>query len=148
MAKINLQLQGDCFFPYDDEAVAVTATLDENSIHNVTFQCDDRSSEQNRMQFQWFRDLEKQGDQTASQYRGYCKLCIGVPILRQVDEEFREVYDKIIRPLDYPDKLALMVEPIDLPVTSRMDVKTMTRYLDEIVKHFSQEGFQLTDTTR
>lgn len=104
-----------------------------------------RSLQQNRLQFQWLKDAEEQGDQTAEEYRAFCKLHFGVPLLRAEDEEFREVYDTIIKPAPYEHKLRMMSPPIDLPVTSRMKVKTMTAYLNDVWNHFTGMGFQLTD---
>lgn len=104
-----------------------------------------RTHKQNRMQFQWYLDAEKQGDQTAQEYRAYAKLHHGVPILRSEDEGFRAIYDQLIRPLEYEDKLKLMMEPIDFPVTSRMTVKQKGKYLDEVRKDFESQGFVLTE---
>lgn len=104
-----------------------------------------RTIQQNRLQFQWFNDAEQQGDDTAKGYRAYCKLHFGVPILRAHDEEFRAVYDAIIKPAPYEHKLMMMMEPIDLPVTSRMKIKQFTQYLDAVWNHFTGLGFQLTD---
>jgi hypothetical protein len=104
-----------------------------------------RSIQQNRLQFQWLNDAAQQGDQTAEEYRAFCKLHFGVPLLRAEDEEFREVYDTIIKPAPYEHKLRMMSPPIDLPVTSRMKVKTMTEYLNSVWHHFTGLGFQLTD---
>lgn len=103
-----------------------------------------RSLQQNRLAFQWCMDAEGQGDQTAPEYRAYCKLHFGVPILRAESEKFREQYDRIVRPLPYEQKLALMLEPIDFPVTRLMTVKQKTRYLDAIYQHFRGLGFELT----
>ena len=148
MSKVTLQWQEDSFLPFDDESVEFCQGLKENDkfFVNIVKATPDmlRSIDQNRLQFKWLRDAEKQGDMTASEYRGYCKLHFGVPILQAVDESFREVYQRLIRPLEYEDKLTLMVEPIDLPVTSRMDTATMTRYLKKISDHFIEQGFQLT----
>jgi hypothetical protein len=104
-----------------------------------------RSSQQNRLQFQWVNDAANQGDQTQEEYRAYCKLHYGVPILRNEDEHFRAQYDAIIRPLSYEQKLALMSPPIDFPVTSLMTVKQKTQYLNQMWQHFTGLGFQLTD---
>ena len=52
----------------------------------------------------------------------YCKLHFGVPILRRDSLEYRQKYDRIIRPMSYEQKLELMVEPFDFPVTSAMNV--------------------------
>ena len=101
---------------------------------------------QNNLQFQWYLDAESQGDMTAQEYRAYCKAWFGVPILIAEDEAFRAVYDSVIRPLDYEQKLELMAPPIDLPITSRMTVKQMSKYLDAVHAHFIGKGIQLTDT--
>lgn len=107
-----------------------------------------RSLQQNRLQFKWYNDAANQGDQTAEEYRAYCKLHFAVPLLRNEDEEFRASYDTIIRPLDYELKLKAMSPPIDLPVTSRMNVKQMTRFLDQVWHHFTGLGIQLTDPSQ
>lgn len=104
-----------------------------------------RSSQQNRLQRLWVNEAENQGDMSAEEYRGYCKLYFGVPILRNEDEEFREIYDSVIRPLQYEQKLQLMMIPIDLPVTSRMNTKQKTKYLDQMYQHLKGLGFILTD---
>lgn len=103
-----------------------------------------RTQKQNRLQWQWFADLASQGDQSAEQYRAYCKLHFGIPIRRE-DEAFRAVYDRVLKPLPYEAKIACMVEPIDLPVTRDMTIKQLTRYLDEVQRHFAAQGFALTD---
>mgnify|MGYP003135696846 CR=1 FL=1 len=86
-----------------------------------------------------------QGDQTATEYRAYCKLRFGVPILRRDSLEYRSKYDEIVRPMTYEHKLALMVEPFDFPVTSAMNVAQQSEFLDRIRDHFQELGFVLTD---
>jgi hypothetical protein len=104
-----------------------------------------RTEKQNRLLYQWYKDIEEQGDQTASEARAECKLTIGVPILRAGNDDFKIQYDEIIRPLEYIEKLALMLEPICLPVTSLMSVKMLTQYLDQVWQKYSENGYQLTD---
>lgn len=105
-----------------------------------------RSSEQNRLQRRWLQEISEQlGDQTPEEVRGYCKLTIGVPILRSENEAFREKYDAVVRPLSYEQKLAIMMEPLDLPVTRIMNTRQKTDYLDGILRHFSQQGIVLTE---
>ena len=103
-----------------------------------------RSAKQNRLQFQWLKDAAEQGDQTVEEYRAYCKLHHGVPILRAEDKPFNRLYNQIIRPLPYEQKLEAMIH-FDLPVTSRLSVKAMTQYLDAMSKDLWSQGFQLTD---
>ena len=87
---------------------------------------------------------EQKGDITAAEARAYCKLTIGVPILREQNEAFRLRYDEILKPLSYEQKLAIMSEPLNLPVTSLMSTKQLTEYLDGIIRHFGQQGIVLT----
>lgn len=104
-----------------------------------------RTVKQNRLQWQWFLDMEAQGDMTATEYRAYCKLHEGVPLLRAENEEFKEQYDRIVKPLPYESKLGLMLEPISFPVTSLMSVKQHKRFLDRVYTEFTGKGFLLTD---
>jgi hypothetical protein len=105
-----------------------------------------RTVKQNRLQRQWINEIAEQlGDQTPEEVRGYCKLTIGVPILRDENEAFRERYDAIVKPLPYEQKLALMMEPLDFPVSRLMNTKQATAYLDGVHRHFSERGIALTD---
>jgi len=105
-----------------------------------------RSTQQNRLSHLWYAEISEQlGDQTANECKAFCKLTIGVPILRIVDDEFRLVYDEVIRPLPYEHKLKLMMPPVDMPVTSRMKTPQMTEYLDTMQRRFSEQGVVLTD---
>lgn len=104
-----------------------------------------RSIQQNSTQRMWMIEIATQlGDRTPEEARGECKLMFGVPILRRENEAFRLEYDKHVRPLPYPTKLALMMEPISLPITSIMGVKQKTEYLDTIFRHYSEQGIVLT----
>lgn len=106
-----------------------------------------RSIAQNKLQRLWMKEIAEQlpgSFETPEHVRGHCKLHHGVPILREADEDFRAVYDKRIRPLAYEFKIACMMVPIDLPVTSRMNVKQLTQYLDAVHREFAQRGVELT----
>ena len=104
-----------------------------------------RSTAQNRLQFMWFNEIAQQkGDATAGEVRAYCKLRIGIPILRAQNESFRSRYDAVLKDLPYDKKLALMEEPLNMPVTSLMTVKQKKEYLDEIQQHFGEQGIILT----
>ena len=108
-----------------------------------------RSVEQNRLQRLWLNEIAEQlGDRTAEEVRGECKLIFGVPILRAENETFRIAYDAVVRPLPYPQKLAIMMEPLDMPVTRLMTTDQKTRYLDRLCQHFLEQGVVLTDPER
>jgi hypothetical protein len=104
-----------------------------------------RSKQQNRLAWRWFMDIAEQTDENAEYWRGYCKLHFGVPIRRRESAAFREAYDRDIRPLPYEFKIKLMMEPHSYPVTSDFKVKDMTEYLNEIQRHFAEQGIILTD---
>lgn len=104
-----------------------------------------RTSEQNQLQRLWLNEAEQQGDQTAEEYRGYCKLHMAVPIMRNECPEFKEAYDRLIRPLPYEQKLEMMMVPLDFPVTRLMNTKQKTKYLDAMYQHFRGMGFELKE---
>lgn len=99
-----------------------------------------RSVEQNRLQRRLLNEIAEQTGQTPEEARAYCKLTIGVPILRAESELFAQKYDQHIRRLPYETKLALMAEPFDFPVTRLMSTAQKTQYLDAIIRHFSAQG--------
>lgn len=104
-----------------------------------------RSVEQNKLQRLLVNEIAEQlGDRTPEQVRAECKLTLGVPILRAENEDFREKYDAVVRPLPYEQKLAFMAEPLDLPVTRLMSVDQKARYLEAIYQHYGQQGLVLT----
>lgn len=102
-----------------------------------------RTARQNRLNRRWMLEIADQLGWTAEYARGYCKLVIGVAILKE-DPEFAEKYDRVFRPLDYETKLSLMQEPFDFPVTRLMNTKQQTRYMDEVFRHFAEKGVALS----
>ena len=104
-----------------------------------------RSPEQNATQFLWLGEAAEQlQDESIEEKRAWCKLHLGVPILRNENAAFREQYDQVIRPLPYEAKLAIMRAPIDLPVTSLMTVRQQWQYMTEMQQHFERQGVRLT----
>lgn len=99
-----------------------------------------RSTEQNRLQRDLINQIAEQTGQTAEEVRGYCKLVIGVPILRAENELFAIKYDAAVKGLPYETKLALMMEPLDLPVTRLMTTRQKTQFLDGMMRHFAERG--------
>ena len=104
-----------------------------------------RTNNQNSLQRKWVQEAADQlQDETAEEKRGYCKLHFGVPILRNCDPAFAAEYDAIIKPLPYEQKLRLMMVPFDFRVTSLMNTKQKTSYLDAVSAHFRGLGVELT----
>ena len=108
-----------------------------------------RSLEQNSLQRLWLNEAAEQlMEYTSEEYRAYCKLHFGIPILRAEDEGYCEAYDRIIRPLSYEAKLEMMSVPLDFHVTRLMTTKQKSQYLDKMYQHFSGLGAKLTDPGR
>lgn len=104
-----------------------------------------RTSEQNRLQRLWLKEVSEQWEgHGEEEIRGHWKLHYGVPILRRDDEEFRRKYDLIIKPHSYEEKLAMMQEPLSFPVTSLMTTRQKKEYLDKVYMEFTKQGFELT----
>lgn len=105
----------------------------------------DRELSQNNLQHFWFRQAQKQGDMKAWEYRAYCKLHFGVPILRRDSKAYADKYDSYVKPLPYQTKLAYMVEPFQFPVTKLFTISQMSEYLDAVKEHLTGLGMQLSD---
>jgi len=104
-----------------------------------------RTSKQNRLFHLWIGEIQMQKqEETHEWWRGYCKLELGVPLLRHEDEAFRLAYDTTVKPLPYETKIRCMMEPIAFPVTSRMTTKQFTAFLDNVHRHFAEQGIDLS----
>lgn len=103
----------------------------------------DRSSEQNRLSHKWYKEISEQSGEAVEDVRARCKLEIGVPILREASEAFRKTYDKVLKPLDYEDKIE-SVRGTDMAVTRLMNVTQMTEYMDEVFRRHAEFGIVLT----
>jgi len=104
-----------------------------------------RTIEQNKLQRKWLLEAQDQGDQTAEEYRAYCKAFFGVPILMNELDGFKEQFQRITAHLNYEEKLELMSVPLDFPVTRLMTAKQKSIYLDRVYTYFVGLGFQLTE---
>lgn len=104
-----------------------------------------RSNAQNRTIHGWYGEIAQQlGDMSADEVRAYCKLTIGVPIMRRDNEAYRILYDEALKPLSYQQKMSLMKEPVDMAVTSLMKTKQLSEYMERMIMHFGEQGVALT----
>lgn len=103
----------------------------------------DRSSEQNRLSQKWYAEIAEQTGEDREEVRARCKLEIGIPIMRAASDKFKATYDRLIRPLDYDDKLAI-IRDTDMPVTRLMNVTQMTEYMDAVFQRHAEFGIVLT----
>lgn len=97
-----------------------------------------RSINQNDTSWMWYGQIAKQSSKSVSEVRAFCKLHFGVGILRAGNAKFRADYDRVVKPLDYKFKLKVMVEPIEMPVTSLMTKGQKCDYLNEMQRHYAE----------
>jgi hypothetical protein len=103
-----------------------------------------RTTPQNALQHVWYTLAANQlQDDTEEGYRAYCKLTMGVPILRRDSEEFRAAYDRVIRPLPYELKLEAMKHPLDFPITRLMTKRQYNEFADAVYIHLTGLGADL-----
>lgn len=101
----------------------------------------DRSLPQNAFTHAWYDQIARElREDDELGWKCYCKLHHGVPILRAEDEDFRDTYDTVIKPLDYEKKLTAMRH---WPVTSLMTKKQLTKYADLVRDDFYARGVLL-----
>jgi hypothetical protein len=100
-----------------------------------------RSSDQNSISHAWYEQLARElPEDDTSGWKSYCKLHIGVPLLRAEDGQFREFYDAAVKGLKYEQKLAAMKF---VPVTSLMTKGQLSKYLEAMQMEFVGRGVQL-----
>lgn len=88
----------------------------------------DRSIDQNSISHAWYEQISRElREETPLGIKNFCKLHYGVPILRAENEEFRQQYDTVLKPLSYDKKLLAMNF---LPVTSLMTKAQLSQYLE------------------
>lgn len=101
----------------------------------------DRSLPQNNITHAWYAQIARElREDSELGWKCYCKLHHGVPILRTEDEEFRESYDAVIRPLSYEKKLIAMK---CWPVTSIMSKEQLSKYAEAVQADFRAKGVML-----
>lgn len=103
-----------------------------------------RSALQNSHSHAWYGELARLlTEDDALGWKCFCKLTMGVPILRAEDPEFREFYDGSIKDsFTYEQKVAAMKY---LPVTSLMTKKQLKAYEEAMQTHFRDKyGIELT----
>lgn len=94
-----------------------------------------RTLPQNSLVYQLYSLIGANYGMSVAEARRECKLRHGVPILRAEDEEFRDAYDAVIKPLTYEQKLKAM----DFwPVTSRMNTTQLGQYADSIQREYGK----------
>ena len=100
----------------------------------------DRSLEQNEKFHAMYRDLWMRGKfDSFNDARCYCKLMIGIPILKRDVEGFAKMFDGVFGKFPYEAHLRLMgptpIHPNGFPVTSQFTLEQGQEYIEEIAHH-------------
>lgn len=105
-----------------------------------------RRAAQNRLSHRWYADVARclEGHEV-SDVRAISKLHHGVPLMRELHDDFREKWDRLVKDrFTYTEKLEMMLDPVDFPVTRLMTVGEMTEYMNRIDRYWTQAGASLT----
>lgn len=111
----------------------------------------DRTIDQNAL---WFAMYERIAQMTnmgdVDDARRYCKLHIGVSIMRRDDAVFRDGWDLILKPLTYEQQIELMgacalFGPDGFPVTRLFNRKQGIEYTNSIACEFAKNGVYFDD---
>ena len=109
----------------------------------------ERSIDQNSLWAAFYERISNtNGDGTAediAQVKSYCKLMIGVPILRRDSEQFEKGWRRYFASKSYEEQMYLMgsnaLFGVDgFPVTRLFDTKQGAEYTDEIPRHYQSHG--------
>ena len=102
-----------------------------------------RSDLQNRLQHAMYREIAKQlYGKDEDHAKNECKLTIGVPLLRETNEEFRKIYDRNLKRLDYAAKLQVISV---INVSSILSMGAAHQYIDKIYDEYAQKGVNWSD---
>ena len=121
---------------------AISAALEKNKRTKITIEnWENRTPAQNGLSFAVYKTIAEQLTQfdDAEDARAYCKLHYGVPILREENESFKASYDRVLKPLEYVDKLAA-IKAFDLPVTRLMTKTQMGKYTETAFREMAKLG--------
>lgn len=93
-----------------------------------------RSLSQNAQLAVWYTQIATElRQQSEAEVKAECKLRIGVPIMRRDDEDFRAMYDRVVKPHDYETKIQMMGW---MPLTSLMSTKQLSEYAEEMQRSY------------
>lgn len=111
----------------------------------------DRTLDQNALWFAMYQriaQMTQMGD--VEDVRRWCKLHLGVPIMRRSDVDFFNAWNRSFLHLTYEEKLHLMgpcnlFGPDGFPVTRLFNRAQGIAYTDKIVAEFSARGVVFSD---
>lgn len=116
--------------------------------------CKDRTIDQNSLWAALYQRVsEMLGDGSAqdiAEVKKYCKLMLGVPIMRRDDERFNKGWNRYFADKGYEEQIFLMGDnPLfgvdGFPVTRLLDTKQGAEYTEAVVRHYSPLGVYFED---
>lgn len=102
---------------------------------------DDRTLAQNKLSHRWYAEIAQHRGEDATEVKTRCKLEYGIPILAADDATWAGTA-VALDDVFYSEALKIVYH---LPVTSRMTVSQMQRYMDTVQRVHLQQGIALTD---
>jgi hypothetical protein len=114
----------------------------------------DRTLDQNALWASLYQRIAETLDsgtaQDISARKAYCKLMLGLPIMRRDSERFDAGWNQLFRDKGYQYQIFIMgPNPLfgsdGFPITRLFDTKQGAEYTDAVVDHFSQQGVFFED---
>lgn len=104
-----------------------------------------RRDSQNRLKHHWCKEVSLQSNNQDSpeDVRAFCKYRFGIPILIR-NQEYKDKIQAVFSSLTYEQRIAVMLPPIEMPVTRLFTVKEFDEYLTNIERYYAQNGYRLT----
>ena len=100
-----------------------------------------RSLSQNRLSHMHYSQIASQMYEQPAETKARCKLDYGIPILIAEDEYFAEKWHKVTRHLTREELLEAVTI---IPVTSLMNTKQMTSYINAYMQQHQAQGIALS----
>ena len=142
ISGLQINVEADTDFPNVEQAMRDYLEKYGKIIVNIV-DARRRSDLQNRLQHLMYREIGKQlYGKDENHAKNECKLTIGVPLLRETNEEFKKIYDKNLKNLDYGAKLQVVSV---IKVSSLLSMGAASQYIERIYDDYANKGVNWTD---
>ena len=101
-----------------------------------------RSLPQNSTVHKWYAQIAEETGQSQAEAKAECKLRFGLPIMERDKPEWVAKWHALYSPLPYAMRLRLFEA---IPVTSEMNVRQMSEYMDAVQREYRTMGIPLID---
>lgn len=134
-----------------DAISAIQRSFGEKKYLTITIKTGrDRTLDQNALWFAMYKRIAQVMDWHIDEARRHCKLHVGVPLMRDECEGFRQNWNELLLHHSYEKKLELMganklLGPDGFPVTRLFDRAQGIEYTNRIVDEFREQGVFFDD---